>query len=86
MANINTSREDIKRWLETAKKQKAAFMIVACDTYDFDDYPIYCADSKECLKKYEEHNGKNMQEIMEVYDLSLPIKDQLNENRAKHLP
>jgi hypothetical protein len=78
--------EDIKRWLDEAKAEGAKYLIVACDTYDHEDYPVSCADAKECWEKYNEYNGKNMQSIMEVYDLSLPLDEQLNERRANHMP
>lgn len=81
-----TTREDIKRWLAQAKEKGAKYMIVACDTYDYEDYSVYCKDAKECNEKYAEYNGKNMQTIMEVYDLSLPLDAQLNEHRAWHMP
>lgn len=51
-------------------------MIVVCDTYDYEDYPVYC--SKEDFKeKFMSHNGVNMQRIMEVYDLEEPKEKQM---------
>jgi hypothetical protein len=33
---------------------------------------------------YEKYRGRNMQKVMEVYNLSLPLKPQLEEYRAMH--
>jgi hypothetical protein len=80
------TREDVQLWLKQAVEQGAKYMIVVCDTYDYEDYPVYCEDAKECHEKYAEYNGKSMQTIMEVYDLSLSLDVQLNERRAHHMP
>ena len=81
-----TTKSEIRNWIESAKEENAKYMIVACDGFDHDDYPIFCDSVDQCREKHAEHNGKNMQTIMEVYDLSLPIEEQLNEFRAMHLP
>lgn len=81
-----TSKEDIRRWLEYALKEGSQFMIVVCDDFDYKDYPINCKDAKECKAEYTNHDGINMQRIMQVYDLSIPIDEQLKEKRAFHLP
>ena len=44
-------------------------MLMVCDTFDY---------------LYDKHNGLNMQRVMEVYNLALPIEDQLREQRAMH--
>ncbi len=80
------TRDEIMSWLSCARKKNKGFLIVVCDTFEYDDYPVYCIDEKECLEKYNEYNGKDMQRIMEVYDLSIPIEIQIDENRAFHLP
>ena len=67
---------DIEGWFASARKQQSSHMIVVCDTYDHDDYPVYCENETECWRKYDEHNGKNMQRIMEVYDISKGWKAQ----------
>ncbi len=80
------TKEEIRNWLEKAKLNKYKYLLVVCDTYDYDDYPIYCEDAQKCRDSYEEHDGKNMQRVMEVYDLSLDFEEQLAEYRAHHLP
>lgn len=80
-----TTKQDIRLWFDRGKSEAFEFMIVVCDTFDHDDYPVYC-HSNNFDEKYTQHNGKNMQEIMEVYDLSMEREGQLNEHRAFHYP
>lgn len=79
-----TSRETIKGWFERGLRQGATHLIVVCDTYDHDDYPVFVEKGQDPRKVAEEYNGKNMQRIMEVYALHLPMDPQLNESRAFH--
>jgi hypothetical protein len=82
---MSTTKYDIRTWLNRAKEKDAEFLIVVCDTYDWSDYPVYVT-AEQFAERYNELNGKNMQEIMEVYDLSLDWEMQLNERRAFHYP
>lgn len=59
-------RRDVDRWIAQAKKDKMQFIISVCDTFDYDDYPVYCKDEKEAKKEYKKHDGINMQKINEV--------------------
>ncbi len=59
-------------------------MIVVCDTFDHEDYPVYVKPGEDVRKKYAEYDGPNMQRVMEVYALHLDLESQLNEHRAKH--
>ncbi|MBI2064724.1 MAG: hypothetical protein HYT62_01580 [Candidatus Yanofskybacteria bacterium] len=79
-----TTQADIRGWLNEAKKMKATHVIVVCDTFDWEDYPVYVASNEDVRKKYSEYNGPNMQKVMEVYSLKIDIESQLNERRAFH--
>lgn len=59
------SRKDVDRWIKTAKKEKQKFIISVCDTFDYDDYPVYCSDEKEIKKEIPNHQI-NMQRINEI--------------------
>ena len=72
-------------WFDKGITQKQDFMIVVCDTYDWTDYPVFCT-TEEFDEKHAEFDGKNMQKIMEVYDLSVDKESQINEFRAFHYP
>ena len=74
-----TTREDIARWFNEGQKQGATHMIVVCDTFDWEDYPVYVSPQENVRKKTAEQ-GK----VMEVYSLSKSLNMQLNEYRAFH--
>lgn len=78
------SREDIKKWFKEGKKRGATHMIVVCDTFDYEDYPVFVEKDQKVREVFEEYNDKNMQKVMEVYSLSRDIESQLNEHRAFH--
>jgi hypothetical protein len=80
------TKEDISRWFDKGKKDGATHLLVVCDTYEFEDYPVFVHSAKEAKEKYAKFNGPNMQKVMEVYDISMNKADQLAENRANHLP
>lgn len=78
-----TTKQNICNWLNGSCE--ADFMLIVCDTFDYDDYPVFCTrgNFEETHAKY---NEKNMQRVIEVYDLSLEHESQLNERRAFHPP
>ena len=57
------SREDVDRLIKTAIVGKCEFIISVCDTFEYDDYPVYCEDLDELVRRYPEFNGKNMQKV-----------------------
>lgn len=79
---MSTSKEEIGRWFDEGVKQGATHMIVVCDTYDWEDYPVYVMPNEDAYVKYNERNGENMQRVMEVYNLKINKKEQLKENRT----
>lgn len=76
------SKSDISHWFDCGVKEGATHMIVVCDTYDYDDYSVYVMPGESPKKKVEKYSGKNMQTVMEVYDLSKDKEEQLNEHRV----
>jgi len=80
-----TTKDEIKGWLIEGKEKGATHVIVVCDTYEWDDYPVFVMPNEKVLEKKEEYDGKNMQKIMEVYNLSLDFQSQLDEIRSFHI-
>lgn len=79
-----TTQADIRVWLAHAKKIKATHVIIVCDTFDYEDYPVYVAPNESVREKYNKYCNENMQRVMEVYSLKKDIEAQLNEARAFH--
>lgn len=78
-ANIN----DIKQWLETGKEKGATHVIVALDTWDYSNYPVYVLTKDDVKEKVREFDSKQ-DRIDEVYNLSMDIEQQLGARRAKN--
>ncbi len=81
---MGTTKDQIKAWLKRGALAGATHVIVACDTFDYDDYPVFVSPGESVAEKSEEHNGKNMQKVMEVYDLGMDFDEQLAERPAFH--
>lgn len=77
-----TTKSDIIRWLDEAMRKGATHMIVVCDTFDWDDYPVHIFPEENVYGKYTQYQGKNMQKVMEVYNLNMDIEKQLLEHRS----
>ncbi len=69
-----TSRQEIKEWFDAANGVHSLYLIVVCDTFDWEDYPlgvfVPITSIEEFWKAFDEHNGLNMQKIMEVYEIA----------------
>jgi hypothetical protein len=81
-----TTRDEIAEWVKRGKKENYKFIVVVCDTFDYEDYPVFCKNAAECWSEYEKHNGKNRQKVMEVYDLTKDTDMQLKQGRVMQLP
>ena len=78
------SRKDISGWFDRGIAEGATHMIVVCDTYDWEDYPVFVKPGQDARAEAAKNNGVNMQKVMEVYDLSMDKSLQMNETRAFH--
>lgn len=79
-----TTQSEIKGWIDKAKEMGASHLLVVCDTFDWEDYPVEVMPSQELKEVARGYHGPNMQKVMECYDLSLDIASQLAEVRAFH--
>lgn len=77
------SRQDISRWLDDLyATDEYTHMIVVCDTFDYEDYPVYVPVGRDVREVVEEKTGKNMQRLMEVYSRNHSREEQLGVRRA----
>lgn len=81
-----TTVQDISEWFDRGVKQKAEYMIIMCDTFSHEDFPVYCNEDDVMAVYKSGINGVNMTRVMEVYDMSMDKQAQLNETRAHHMP
>ncbi len=76
-----TTQNDIREWLERGKKNNSTHLIVVVDRFDNDDYPVFVSENENVYDVESEHN-KNMQQVMEVYNISMDWEEQLNQYRS----
>jgi hypothetical protein len=76
------SRQDIRNWFDRGVKQGSTHLIVVCDTFDYDDYPVFVSKDENVREKALTFNGGNMQRVIEVYNLSMDRDIQMAEHRS----
>lgn len=78
-----TSQAEIKAWFLKGKQTvENTHMIIVCDTFDYDDYPVYVTNTEDVKIIEERYRSMSMQRVMEVYSLDDPLETQLNKPRA----
>lgn len=60
------TREDVNRWIKYAKENKHKFIISVCDTFDYEDYPVYCNSVQEVREALPHYTFLNMQKVNEI--------------------
>ena len=78
---MGTTKNEIRGWLESAKAEGATHLLVATDTWDYEDYPVPVMPGENVRDKFNEYSS-NMNRVMEVYNLGMDLEEQLREYRA----
>lgn len=81
-----TTKTEIGMWFDRGVDEGQAYMLVVCDTYDHEDYPVYAKDATQCLRELAGCTQANMQRVMEVYDLNLDKAAQMAARRVFNAP
>lgn len=77
------SKYDIQYWFDRGKtEQGARYMVIVCDTYDWEDYPVYAQTKEDAETTVAHYRSASMQQVMEVYDLEADMQEQLNQHRT----
>lgn len=79
------TKQEISAWFDGGVADGAAYLLVVCDEFDMDDYPVYVTASEDPVEMVADYAGKSMSRVMEAYDLSLDRDAQLAEERSWHL-
>lgn len=75
-----TTQAEIRQWFIRGVAEGHTHLMVRCDTFDHDDYPVY-RDSAEEARKLADDTS-NMQSTHEVYNLKADMESQLAERRS----
>lgn len=76
-----TSVSTLQAWFKRGVEQGATHMIVVCDTYDWEDYPVFVSP-EDNVREVESKYSKDMQKVIEIYKLSLSMNAQMSQTRA----
>lgn len=77
------SLSEIRSWFQRGQANpRCTHMIVVCDTFDWEDYPVFVTDDQDVHEVEKQHNGPNMQKVMEVYCMTKPLDPQLKATRS----
>lgn len=77
-----TTRDDIRAWWDRGQAEGATHLIVVCDTFEHEDYPVFVHVGEDPRAVYSRYHGSNMQRVMEVYRLDQDRERQIAERRA----
>ncbi len=64
-----TTREDIKRWVATGVENGSTHVIVLCDSFSYEDFPVYVQPGEDVREVERAHLRNPMTRTMEVIDL-----------------
>lgn len=89
---MTATRADIERWLEEGRDRGASHVIVARDSYDNDNFPLFVMPGQDPRKVYEDRRAEYARNSSgdlflgadECYDLGMDAAAQLAERRANH--
>jgi hypothetical protein len=65
-----TSKKEVSSWEVMGNKLGASHVIIVCDEFSWENYPVYVHSKEELEEKLREYSPyKNMQKVMEVIPL-----------------
>lgn len=56
-------------WIQRGKEQGSKYLLVVCDTFDYEYYPVYAANWDKMQEEYKRFNITNMQDVTKVIEL-----------------
>lgn len=77
------SKKMISEWFQ--RELNFDYMLVICDTFDYDYFPVYCLKT-ELQSKINHYKNKSMAKIMEIYSYNENFETQLKKDRCFSLP
>lgn len=65
---MSPMEKDNQEWLEKARAQGAKYLLNVCDTWDYDNYPVFL-DTDDELTAARKTYSQNMQRIDAILDV-----------------
>lgn len=79
------SLDEIRLTFEQIKKWGATHLVIVCDTFSYEDYPIIVEKGKNIDMIVADHDGPNMQRVHAVYSTELDFDAQVKVPDARFL-
>jgi len=80
------TKKEIGKWFDAGKKANARYMLIVCDSFSYEDYPVLVEEGDDVNERIKQVRRSPMQRIMEVYDLSMSKTEQLKMPRVFNFP
>jgi hypothetical protein len=77
-----TTKDDLSIWFDEGLAQGYTHLIVVCNTFSDEDYPLYVEAYEDVQLVVKANDGVNLQEVIEVYNLSVDKNCQLAQERS----
>jgi hypothetical protein len=82
---MSAGLSQIQTWVLRGKKKGATHVIIACDTFSHDNYPVYVMKDKSVRDEVARLEGQKMTRVDEVYSLKMSLSAQLAAPRVRNL-
>lgn len=79
---MSATKEKLRTWLEEGKEKGATHLIVTCDQFEYETYPVFVMPGEDPQDRTEKLDQDIMQKVMGVYAIFLPWEEQLNAHRS----
>ena len=73
--------DEIRIWLQNGIRKGATHCLIIHDSWNFNDYPVYVMPNQDVRAIASQYLYSN-ESILEVYNLSLDIEQQINDVRT----
>jgi hypothetical protein len=80
--NMPTTMNDIREWLSNYDNSEVSHVLIVSDTFDYTEYPVPVKVGEDVKSIILDYNSKNMQRVMEVYNLGMDIEEQILSGRS----
>ncbi|NTF17343.1 hypothetical protein G6L37_02785 [Agrobacterium rubi] len=75
-------KSDLADWLASGAEKGATHMVVVLDGWDQENYPVYVMPGENAREVADKYAHKEMQRVVEVYDLAVDYEQQLGQRRV----
>ena len=79
---MTATKQDIEQWVNDGIAAGASHVIIVCDTFNHDNFPVNVQPGEDVVEKVTVLRQQEMTTVDEVYDLSRPLRLQLDDVRT----